>query len=101
VNDRIIQFPGAAKPPEAPAPKPGRGETPEERNQQATRAAGFLFDYVQTEALSAVIVIGIRPTPTGGDFFTEVIGDPTDLRNALGALPGVIERAYARKGITR
>ncbi|MDW8372107.1 MAG: hypothetical protein RMM29_00460 [Planctomycetota bacterium] len=47
----------------------------------------------------AFVVVGIRPTDSGADFFTAIQGDATDLRNALPHLAGVIERAYARKGL--
>jgi hypothetical protein len=45
------------------------------------------------------VLIGIKPTDRGADFFTAIQGDATDLRNACDHLPGVIERAFDRKGI--
>ena len=45
------------------------------------------------------VLIGIKPTDRGADFFTAVHGDATELRNAQGHLEGVIARAFSRKGI--
>ena len=45
------------------------------------------------------IVIGIKPSGGGADFFTAVQGDPAELRNAQDHLSGVIERAFSRKGL--
>ena len=45
------------------------------------------------------ILIAITPTSDGADFHTAVHGDHTDLRNAHGELPGVIDRAFGRAGV--
>ncbi len=44
------------------------------------------------------VVIGIKATPSGADFFTAVSGEGSDLRNAEPHLAGVIERALEKKG---
>lgn len=46
------------------------------------------------------VMVGIRPGPTGADFFTAIHGDHTDLRNAQDHLPDIINRAYGREGIS-
>ncbi len=59
----------------------------------------------QQKAISLILAghtfvfIAIRPTAGGADFLTALHGDRTDLRNAEGELPAVIERLYGRKGI--
>ena len=45
------------------------------------------------------VMIGIKATDRGADFFTAVHGEAADLRNAQPHLDGVIARAYSRKGL--
>lgn len=91
MSDKIIRFPGAAKAPAPPAPEaaPGPdGLTDDQRKAVQIAVGGMAF-----------VIVGIKPTDRGADFFTAVHGDPTDLRNAQDHLGGVIARAFARKGI--
>lgn len=97
-DDKILQFPGAGKRPEAPAAKPAtKGEAP------AIGPDGLNED--QRKAMQIVlsgmpfVLVGIKATASGADFFTAISGEATDLRNAQDHLGGVIERAFARKGI--
>lgn len=98
MSDKIIRFPGAAaKPGAAPAPRPpaaGQEEAPADGLSDEQRKAAQIV-------LSGMpfVLVGIKPTDRGADFFTAVHGDHTDLRNAQPHLAGVIERAYSRKGI--
>lgn len=93
MSDNIIRFPGPAKTP-PPAAKPEAeatgldGLTEEQRKAAQIVLSGMPF-----------VVIGLKSTDKGADFFTAVHGDHTDLRNALPHLNGVIERAFGRKGI--
>jgi hypothetical protein len=93
MSEKIIRFPGAAgaakpaSPVPAPAPGPD-GLTDEQRKAVQIVLGGMAF-----------VLIGIRPTDQGADFFTAVHGDATDLRNAQDHLGGVIARAFTRKGI--
>lgn len=92
-DDRILRFPG-----QAPAPDPAR------RAPVAPAALAHLSED-QRKALSIVmsgmpfILVGISATDSGADFFTALHGAEADLRNAQPHLSGVIERAYARKGL--
>jgi hypothetical protein len=103
MNDgKFIQFPGVAKNAQKSVePTPGFS-TP--GGLGAPGATDGLNDD-QRKALQIVlsgmpfVMIGIKPTNSGADFFTALHGEPTDLRNAAEHLPGVIERAYDRKGI--
>ncbi len=96
MSDKIIQFPGvagAAKPPAAPtspaeAERGTDGLTEDQRKAVQIILGGMSF-----------VLVGIKPTDQGADFFTAVHGDATDLRNAQTHLSGVIERAYSRKGL--
>ncbi len=93
MTDKIIKFPGAAKPQaaaETPAPAlPGLdGLSDDQRKAMQIVLGGMAF-----------VVVGIKPTDRGADFFTAVHGDATDLRNAQDHLAGVIARAMSRKGI--
>ena len=102
-DDRIIQFPGmAGKKPTEPA-KPGRPGKEPPADPVPADLAHLSED--QRKAISLVmsglpfVMIGIKPTPSGADFFTAVHGEAGDLRNASSHLPGVIERALGRKGM--
>jgi hypothetical protein len=76
---------GAGKP-DAPAP-PG-AITAEQIKAIQLAQSGMSF-----------VMIALKPTAGGADFFTAVHGDPSELRNAQDHLSGVIDRAFARKGI--
>jgi hypothetical protein len=110
MSDKIIQFPGAAgrtpAPIKTPTPKP---EVPPagldaEQLRQAQAALGNLSED-QQKALQIVmsgmpfVLVGIKPTDRGADFFTALHGEDADLRNAQPHLDGVIARAYGRKGV--
>jgi hypothetical protein len=96
-DEKILKFPGAAKRPEAAPAKPAKSEAP------VVGADGLTDD--QRKAMQIVlsgmpfVLIGIKPTASGADFFTAVSGEAADLRNAQDHLGGVIDRAFARKGI--
>lgn len=101
-DEKILQFPGAGKRPEAakPAAKSDKAEQPD---KPVVGADGLTDE--QRKAMQIVlsgmsfVLVGIKPTGGGADFFTAVSGDPTELRNAQDHLGGVIDRAFARKGI--
>lgn len=89
MHDNIIRFPGVAKAPAATPEVAGPdGLTDEQRKATQIVLSGMPF-----------VVVGLKSTDKGADFFTAVHGDHTDLRNALPHLAGVIERAFGRKGI--
>lgn len=46
------------------------------------------------------VLVGIKETDGGADFFTALHGEPAVLRNAQDELPAVIARLYAKKGVT-
>jgi hypothetical protein len=96
-NDKVIRFPGfgskpapaksAAEAPAAPILGPD-GLTDDQRKAIQLVLSGNSF-----------VMVALKPTDRGADFFTAVHGDHTDLRNAQPHLDGVIERALSRKGI--
>lgn len=91
MNDKILRFPGArraAAPPPAPVPPDLAHLSDDQRKAVQIVLSGMPF-----------VAVGIQPTERGADFFTAVHGEPTDLRNAQPHLHGVIERAFARKGL--
>jgi len=105
-DDKIIQFPGggagakkaakpgdAAKPAAAQAPPAGGalGATTLSEDQQ--KAIGIIASGMP------FVLIGIKSTGSGADFFTAIAGEPSDLRNARDHLDGVITRAFDRKGL--
>ncbi len=107
MDDKIINFPGAlgAKP-AAPA-KPGKAKRAG-KNEPVDAAAAAALDGLSEEQRKAMqivlsgmgfVLVGLKPTTSGADFFTAVHGDATDLRNASDHFAGVIERALSRKGI--
>lgn len=90
MSDKIIRFPGAAK---APAPAAPEATGPDGLTEDQRKAVQIAIGGM------AFVIVGIKPTDRGADFFTAVHGDPTDLRNAQDHLGGVIARALSRKGI--
>ncbi|HYE08221.1 MAG TPA: hypothetical protein VEL07_22095 [Planctomycetota bacterium] len=108
MGDKVIQFPGTAgrQPPEPE--KPGRGRKTAKSEAAGTPAAPIDAQNLsddQKKAMQIVlsgmpfVAIGIKSTTSGADFFTAVHGDEAALRNAAPHLPGVIERAFGRKGL--
>ena len=96
-ESNVIKFPGlAARKPEAlrvlDAAKPGEigpdGLTEDQRKAIQVILSGMTF-----------VLIGIKPTDRGADFFTSVHGDAGELRNAQPHLDGVIARAFSKKNI--
>ncbi|MBA3686960.1 MAG: hypothetical protein H0W72_17205 [Planctomycetes bacterium] len=117
-DERIIRFPGAkpatpgrpgdarrAGGPPAKGAKSDSGGLPVPDLPPGVPPELANLDEDQRKAVSIVlsgmafVLVGIKPSPSGADFFTAVHGEPADLRNAESHLPGVIERAYTRKGI--
>ena len=101
-DDKIIQFPGANK----PANKTTKAAPPTIAENTPIMPPGLEgLNEDQRKALQVVlsgmtfVLVGIKPTDRGADFFTSVHGEPSELRNACDHLPGVIERAFDRKGI--
>lgn len=100
-DDKILRFPGSAARPDPKAETKTKAAKAAEPT--ATGADGLTED--QRKAMQIIlsgmsfVVIGIKPTGGGADFFTAVQGDPTELRNSQDHLGGVIERALSRKGI--
>ena len=103
-DDKILRFPGANT---RPAEKSGRPnpKTPEPSPAPTAAAGPDGLTEDQRKAMQIVlsgmsfVVIGIKPSGGGADFFTAVQGDPAELRNAQDHLGGVIERAFSRKGL--
>ena len=103
-DDKILRFPGANT---RPVEKSGRPnlKTPEPRPTPTVAAGPDGLTEDQRKAMQIVlsgmsfVVIGIKPSGGGADFFTAVQGDPAELRNAQDHLGGVIERAFSRKGL--
>jgi hypothetical protein len=93
-SDKIIRFPGKDAGKKGADPK---GTPPEDAlaglSEEQRKAIGIVLSG------TAFVVVGIKPSERGADFFTAVAGDHTDLRNAQPHLAGVIERALSRKGV--
>lgn len=97
----VIRFPGSGGVKSAPAqaavkaPAPAAdatvgpdGLTEDQRKAIQVILSGMTF-----------VLIGIKPTDRGADFFTSLHGDATDLRNSQQHLDGVIARALSKRGI--
>jgi hypothetical protein len=103
MSDKIIRFPGPAGVPgkaKAPTPAPAPGPAAEPKpvdpanlDEDRQKAIGIIMSGMP------FVIVGIKPTDRGADFFTALGGEPSDLRNAQAHLPGVIDRLYSRKGI--
>lgn len=102
-DDKILQFPGGPKADAKPKGK-SKGKAPEESSPPVAVGLDGLSED-QRKAMQVVlsgmpfVLIGIKATERGADFFTAMHGEAADLRNAQPHLDGVIERAFARKGI--
>lgn len=102
-DDKILQFPGSAKPDANAKPK-AKGKAPGEALSPAALGPDGLSED-QRKAMQVVlsgmpfVLIGIKATDRGADFFTAMHGEAADLRNAQPHLGGVIDRAFERKGI--
>lgn len=115
-DNKIIQFPGvrstkvgATQDPAAPSAVPTelehisefpKGEAPPlppEIPADLQKAAHILNSSLNGQM--SMLIIGIKPSATGADFYTAVHGDETDLRNAADHLAEMITRALHRKGI--
>lgn len=123
-NDKIIRFPGGGAKAGKDAGSHAGGQAGAREPKSAKAATGiaggpavgkigkptdspFDGDGLTEEQRKAVgivlsgmpfVVIGIKTTPSGADFFTSVSGEGADLRNAEPHLAGVIERALEKKG---
>jgi hypothetical protein len=106
-DDKILQFPGGGKLDSKPDFKPkakSKGKAPEATLPSAAVGPDGLSED-QRKAVQIVlsgmpfVLIGIKATDRGADFFTALNGEAADLRNAQPHLEGVIERAFSRKGI--
>lgn len=121
MNDKIIQFPGAR--PEAQQAHQDQAIQPSA--EQIADAIDYAKDRTDESVMSIVgpdgvpvplspdqqkamqlimsqvsfVMVGLKPTAIGCDFFTAVHGDKTDLSNASDELGNVIGRALSRKGI--
>ena len=106
-DEKIIQFPGggagAKKSPksaDAAGSGPAAGSGKPDRAIEATTLSAD-----QQKAIGIIasgmpfVLIGIKSTGSGADFFTAIAGEPSDLRNARDHLDGVITRAFDRKGL--
>lgn len=93
-----------------PGTKEAAPEEPESMYIQMQNPDGSLGDKIpmskaQHKAMQLVmqgmtfVFVGLKPTPSGADFFTAVHGDPTDLRNAADEIPNIIMRSLAKEGI--
>jgi hypothetical protein len=100
-DEKILQFPGAGKRPDAAPAK----TTPSTQSPGTTSVGPDGLNDDQRKAMQIVlsgmsfVLVGIKPTTSGADFFTAISGDASELRNAQDHLVGVIERAFSRKGI--
>lgn len=95
MTDKIIRFPGAGlKSAATPAAAPATPATgPDGMSDEQRKAIGIIISGMP------FVLVGIKGTDRGADFFTAVAGEASDLRNAHPHLAGVIERAFERKGL--
>jgi hypothetical protein len=92
MSDNIIRFPGSAKPAE-PAPTAADGVGADGLTEDQRKAVQLVLSGM------SFVMVALKPTDRGADFFTAVHGEASDLRNAQPHLDGVIARAFSRKGL--
>jgi hypothetical protein len=96
-DDKIIAFPGANRK-GPPATAKGKAKDPANVDPEVLSEDQRKAMQLVLSGMSFVMV-GIKPTPSGADFFTAVHGNSDELSAAQDHLPGVIERAFSRKGL--
>jgi len=72
-----------------------KAQTPQELPADIRKAAGILQAALEDQM--AFVIIGIKPSNDGADFYTAAYGEPGDLRNAYDHLPDLIQKLYVRK----
>jgi hypothetical protein len=114
MNEKILQFPGAPKKTRERKPKTPPAQAVEMEQTTPQRFSppgdgslglpGLTQD--QEKAVKMIlsgmpfVILGIRPTDTGADFFTAIDGPKQDLRNASGHIPHIIAQALDKAGLT-
>ncbi len=103
MSDNVIQFPGAGgdkgkknTPPQGDdsVSPPGNGDMGiPNLTQDQEKAFQIAMDGM------SFVMVGIKPTESGADFFTAIHGNREDLSNAGPHLEGVIQRAFERHNI--
>lgn len=114
MNEKILQFPGAqkktrerkTKTPPAPKVENEQNSTPQRFSPPGDGSLGLPgLTQDQEKAIKMIlsgmpfVILGIRPTDTGADFFTAIDGPTQDLRNAAGHIPHIIAQALDRAGL--
>ena len=93
----VIDFPG-----NDPV-EPEGGDTVSDPGRGALGIPGLSEDQEKAVRIAmdgmSFVMIGIRPTATGADFFTAVHGRRSELADAAPHLDGVIHRAFVRLGL--
>lgn len=97
-EDKIIQFPGADESgSDHDTPVSGEGSG-------ATGIPGMSADQEKAIQIAvdgmSFVMVGIKPTDNGADFFTAIHGKRGELADAAPHLDGVIQRALSRMGVT-
>lgn len=104
-DPKVIRFPGLANAKPATAKSKEAAPQPDASVPDAPAIGPDGLTEDQRKAVQVVlggmsfVLIGIKPTDRGADFFTAVHGDAGELRNAQPHLDGVIARAFSRKGL--
>jgi hypothetical protein len=95
MSDKIIRFPGPGRTPPSASATPDAPPVvgPDGLNEDQRKAIQLVMSGM------TFVLIGLKPSDKGADFFTALHGDHGDLRNAHPHLGGVIDRLYARKGV--
>ncbi len=103
-DNKIITFPGSRRPgtDQATAKPVAKAASEAEPGVPATAFGALTADQIKAIQLAqsgmGFVMVALKPTASGADFFTAVHGDATELRNAQDHFSGVIDRALARKG---
>ncbi len=98
-DDKILRFPGPGRSvpgnarADAPSPPAAGGDPLAALSEDQQKAIGLILGG------ATFVLVAIRPTDRGADFFTALHGDAADLRNAQPHLGGVIDRLFDRRGI--
>lgn len=103
MSENIISFPGGKENDESLNPAANAEGRISEAGSGQMGIPGLTAD--QEKALQVVmsgmsfVLVGIKPTDTGADFFTAIDGNADELRNAADHIAGVVDRLYTKRGL--
>ena len=100
MSDKVIQFPG---PDEHEDDDGSRADSVSSQGDGSLGIPGLSVDQEKAIRIAmegmGFVMVGIKPTDDGADFFTAIHGTRGDLADAAPHIDGVIQRALGKQGL--